>query len=125
MTATTIAVAAFVFLPTNTHFPYLWTALQVFPAEHPVIVRFQMVVERNRIMIDGQDQLIIRKQRIQHSEDAGVPFHAGDFAHVQFENMIFNSNSHSRAFFDGSFKVTCGWPHRRRLKYRRKGFVVL
>jgi hypothetical protein len=69
-------------------------------------MHFQMVVERDRIMIDGQEQLVIRKQRIQHSEYAGMSFHVGNFAHVEFENMIFN-NGHSVAFFNAGLQVAC------------------
>lgn len=106
MATTAVAVAAFVFLPANTDFPYFRTAGKVFPPEHPVIVHFEVVIERNRIMIDGQDQLIIREQRIQHSEYAGMPFHAGNFSHIEFENMIFDS-SHSVAFFHGGLQGAC------------------
>jgi hypothetical protein len=62
MTTTAVAVAAFVFLPANPNFPYLRTPHQVFPPEHPIIMHFKMVIERNRIMIDGQDQLIVWEQ---------------------------------------------------------------
>lgn len=103
MTTTAVAVAAFVFLPANADFPYLRTAGKVFPPEHPIIMHLEMVVERNRIMIDGQDQLIIRKQRIQHSEYTRMPFHARNFAHVELENMIVY-NSHSLAFFDAGLR---------------------
>lgn len=125
MTTTAVAVAAFVLLPANADFPYLRTTGKVFPPEHPIIMHLEMVVERNRIMIDGQDQLVIRKQGIQHSEYTGMPFHARNLAHVELENMIFN-NSHSLAFFNAS----CGSRmqrklHRRILKHRRVGFVVL
>lgn len=125
MTTTAVAVATFVFLPANADFPNLRTTGKVFPPEHPIIMHFEMVIERNRIMVDGQDQLIIRKQRIQHSEYTGMPFHARNFAHVELENMLFN-NSHSLAFFNAGWRgrMQPGL-HRRILKHQRIGFVVL
>lgn len=125
MATAAVAVAAFVLLPTNADFPYLRTTGKVFPPEHPIIMHLEMVVERNRIMIDGQDQLIIRQQRIQHSEYTGMPFNARNLAHVELENMIFN-NSHSLAFFyaglQGRVQLLL---YRGTLPYLCPGFVVL
>ncbi len=35
-----------------------------------------------------------------------MSFHVGNFAHVEFENMIFN-NGHSVAFFNAGLQVAC------------------